>query len=268
MDSETPERVGEYIKAGRESMGLSVDEVSVITKIRAQYIEAIENGDFSVFPSPHLLKGYVKLLAKAVKADETKAAALLEADAGENFKGKHIEDIVGEKFKEEIQKSYEFKKRIIFIVFAGILVIILSYAAIKVYDYIKTSPRIHITLPFKSLYKHLAAGSTSGIGSSVKDNTAKIPETIAGHKSKINYAVVLKGNVVKRTWVAVKIDGGSTVTSMLYAGDKEVWKAKKRLRIKIGNAGGIILNYNGKDLGKPGSEKQVVTLTFPPKRKH
>jgi hypothetical protein len=261
MDSETPERVGEYLKASRESIGLAVDEVSLITKIRAQYIEAIENGDFSIFSSPHLLKGYVKLLAKTVKADEAKAAALLEAEAGENFKGRHIEDIVGKRFKEEIQKSEEFKKRIIVIVVAGIIVIILSYATIKVYEYIKTSPGIHIALPFKSLSKKLVPEG----GSSAKGKPAKIPEAIAGHKPEVNYAVVLKGNVVKRTWVAVKIDGGSTATSMLYAGDKEAWKAKKRLSIKIGNAGGIILNYNGKALGKPGGEKQVVTLTFPPK---
>ena len=263
MDSETPERIGEYLKASRESMGLAIDEVSLITKIGAQYIEAIENDDFSIFSSPHLLKGYVKLLAKTVKADEAKAAALLEAEAGENFKGKHIEDIVGKKFKEEIQKSEEFKKRIIVIVVAGILVIILSYATIKVYKYIKTSPGIYIVLPFKSLSKKLVPEG----GLSAKGKPAKIPEAIAGHKPEANYAIVLKGNVVKRTWVAVKIDGGSTATSMLYAGDKEIWKAKKRLRIKIGNAGGIILNYNGKALGKPGGEKQVVTLTFPPKHK-
>ena len=160
-----------------------------------------------------------------------------------------------------IRKSEEFKKRIIVIVVAGILVIILSYATIKVYEYIKTSPGIHIALPFKYISKKLVPEG----GSSAKGKPAKIPEAIAGHKSEMNYAVVLKGNVVKRTWVAVKIDGGITTTSMLYAGDKEAWKAKKRLRIKIGNAGGIILNYNGKALGKPGGEKQVVTLTFPPK---
>ena len=253
MDSETPKTVGEYLRTSRESRGLTVDEVSLITKIRAQYIEAIENGDFSIFSSPQLLKGYVKLIAKTVKADDTKAAALLEAEAGENFKGKHIEDIVGKRFKEEIRKSEDFKKRILAIVFAGILIVILSYAIIKVYEYIKTAPRIHIALPFQPPVKSLVSEGRP----SVNSKSVKIPKT--------NYAAVLKGKVIKRTWVAVKIDGGSTATSMLYAGDTEIWKAKKRIRIKIGNAGGIVLNYNGKDIGKPGTEKQVVTLNFPSK---
>ncbi|MHB1546491.1 MAG: helix-turn-helix domain-containing protein [bacterium] len=252
MDSEMPETSGEYLRNSRKSLGLTVDEVSNITKIRAQYIEAIENDDFAMFSSPHLLKGYIKLLAKTVKADEKKAAALLEAEAGENFKDKHIEDIVGKRFKEEIQKSKDFKKRILVIVFAGILIIILSYAIIKIYEYIKTAPRIHIAMPFQSRIKSL------------------VPEghpSVSGRPPKIraNYPVILKGKVIKRTWVAVKIDGGSAATSMLYAGDTETWKAKKRIRIKIGNAGGIVLNYNGKDIGSPGTEKQVVTLNFPPK---
>ena len=261
MDSETPETVGEYLRTSRESIGLTVDEISLITKIRVQYIEAIENDDFSMFSSPQLLKGYVKLLAKTVKADDAKTVALLESEAGENFKGKHIEDIVGKRFKEEIRKSEDFKKRILTIVFAGIFVIILSYAIIKVYKYIKTAPRIHIVLPFQSSIKSLVSPEHS----SVNGKPVKIKETIKRHKPKTNYAAVLKGKVIKRTWVAVKIDGGSAATSMLYAGDREVWKAKERLRIKIGNAGGIILNYNGKDIGKPGAEKQVVTLSFPPK---
>jgi hypothetical protein len=50
---------------------------------------------------------------------------------------------------------------------------------------------------------------------------------------------------------------------MLYPGTVKVWKAKKNLRIKIGNAGGILLSYNGKYLGKLGKNKEVITLNFP-----
>ncbi len=260
MESETPETAGEYLRTSRESIGLTREEVSLITKIRSQYIEAIENGDFSLFSSPQLLKGYVRLLAKTVKADDKKAVTLLEAEAGENFKNKQIEDIVGKRFKEKMQESEIFKKRILVIVSTGIFIIILLYTIIKVYKYIQTAPRINITLPFQSPIKSLVSREHPPVNA----KPVKSQETIKKQKLKTSYAAILKGRVIKRTWVAVKIDGGSTKTAMLYAGDKEVWKARKRIRIKIGNAGGIILNYNGKDIGKPGSEKQVVTLNFPP----
>jgi cytoskeleton protein RodZ len=260
MDSETPETAGEYLRTKREGLGLTREEISLITKIRSHYIESIENDNFSAFSSPQLLKGYVKLIAKTLKADDKEVLGLLEAGINENFKDKHIEDIVGERFKEERQKAEKLKKKVLIIVLAGFLIIILSYAAIKAvkfYKFVLTKPGIHILLPFQSSIKSMPVPAHSS------------PEGAKGAAKKVqltHYAAVLKGKAIKRTWVAVKIDGENSKTLMLYPGDTEVWKAKKRLDIKIGNAGGIILNYNGKNLGKIGAEKQVVTLNFPPER--
>ncbi len=77
MESEDSyyETVGEYLKAKRKSCGLETIDIAKNTRINLSYIEAIENDDFSVFSSPQLLKGYVKLLAKTVKADEKKAVS-------------------------------------------------------------------------------------------------------------------------------------------------------------------------------------------------
>ncbi|MGC8554964.1 MAG: helix-turn-helix domain-containing protein [Candidatus Acidulodesulfobacterium sp.] len=240
------ETVGEYLKASRKSCGLETAEIAKTTKINASYIEAIENDDFSMFSSPQLLKGYIKLLAKTVKADEKKAVSLLESELKTNFTGKVVEDIVGEKFKEEIKKSQNFRRKFLFILIGGILIILLSYVSLKIYRYINT----------------LRASETHSISIASKkkqNNNIK--------KSQKKYGVLLKAKIVKKTWVAVKIDKKSTKTSMLYPKESKTWKADKRLRIKIGNAGGIILNYNGKNIGKPGKEGQVITLFFPPKEK-
>ncbi|MHB1703839.1 MAG: helix-turn-helix domain-containing protein [bacterium] len=241
------ETVGEYLSTSRKSSMLGIAEVSNITKINASYIEAIENDDFSLFSSPQLLKGYIKLLAKTVNADEKKAVSLFESELKSNFTGKAVEDIVGEKFKEEIKRSQSFRRKFLFILFGGILIIILSYVSLKLYGYMKT----------------LRASETHKVSMPLNSPAAVNPV-----KKKLKkYGILLKGKIVKKTWVAVKIDERHTKTSMLYPEESKTWKADKRLRIKIGNAGGIILNYNGKDIGKPGKEGQVVTLFFPPKKK-
>jgi hypothetical protein len=249
------ETVGEYLKTSRKSCGFETAEISKITKINASYIEAIENDDFSLFSSPQLLKGYVKLLAKTVKADEKKAVSLLESELKTNFTGKVVEDIVGEKFKEEIKKSQNFRRKFLFILFGGILIIILSYISLKLYGYIKT---------LRTAETHRASMQLNPL-SAANTSKKKLNNSIKGSQKK--YGVLLKAKIVKKTWVAVKIDEKSTKTSMLYPNESKTWKADKRLRIKIGNAGGIILNYNGKNIGKPGKEGQVITLFFPPKKK-
>ncbi|MHB8231855.1 MAG: helix-turn-helix domain-containing protein [bacterium] len=260
MDSEAPKTAGDYLRTKRESLGLTREEISLTTKIRPQYIEAVENGNFSMFSSPQLLKGYIKLIAKTLKADDKEALILLEAEINENFKGKHIEDIVGERFKEERQKTEKLKKRVLIIVFVGFFVIILSYAAVKVYEFARTKPAIHIVLPFQSSIESIISKPVPLHYNKPENGNGIVKKTQSTH-----YAAVLKGKAIKRTWVAVKIDGENSKALMLYPGDTEVWKAKRRLKIKIGNAGGIILNYNGENLGKPGVEKQVITLNFPPK---
>lgn len=254
--------IGKYLKARREGAGLTVEQVSGITRIRGEYIELIEKEDFSSFTSQHLLKGYIKLIAKTVMADEKEALRLLESVIKNNFKDKNVDDIVGNRFKEEKEKTDRFRKRIAVIVAAALAVILLSYATVKLFRFVKS---INV-----EKYFSFSGGKTpaqvspktpapvTGAG----NNEAGQPQAPAANTLK--YPVVLKGAVIEKTWVAVRIDGGSSVTSMLYPGDKEEWDADKSLKIKIGNGAGIDLEYNGKNIGKPGAEKQVVTLRFPP----
>ncbi len=250
MKTETAVKTaGEYLKSEREALGFTRKRISGITKIGLRYIEAIENNDSSLFSSPQLLKGYVKLIAKALEIDDKKVLGLLEPEMKKSFDGRYTEDIVGSRFKEERRRAEIFKKKVFIITLAGISVITLSYLILRVHKFAVTG---HITFPFQSVSR------------TVKYSSERKPHN--GTKT-VHYAVVLKGKVIKKTWVAFKIDGGKSKTSMLYPGSTEVWRAQKRLRIKIGNAGGIIMSYNGKNLGKPGTEKQVVTLDFPSKHK-
>ena len=42
------------------------------------------------------------------------------------------------------------------------------------------------------------------------------------------------------------------------------WSFAGSAVLKIGNAGGIALKFDGKDLGVPGKPGQVLNLKFPP----
>lgn len=244
------ETIGEYFKLKREESGLTYSKISGITKIRPQYIEAIEENDFSLFSSPQILKGYVKLIAKTIGADEEYVLNLLEPQLKEGFKNKNVKDILGERFKEEKRKSHRLRKRILITVLACLLIIILSLASLRIFEFFKFGNRGLVTATFHSSKK-------IALNRHLKKK----------RKNNLEYAVVLKGKVIKRTWVAVRIDNKGQKTYMLYPGDVKTWKAKKTMGIKIGNAGGISLNYNGKSLGKLGKEKEVITLSFPAESK-
>ena len=60
----------------RESCDLNIEQLADITKIRAEFIEALENEDFSKLPGLVFAKGFVKNLARFYKISDT---SLLQA---------------------------------------------------------------------------------------------------------------------------------------------------------------------------------------------
>ncbi|MEN6466757.1 MAG: RodZ domain-containing protein [Syntrophaceae bacterium] len=67
------------------------------------------------------------------------------------------------------------------------------------------------------------------------------------------------------TWISVTEDGSQPYQIMLRPGDNLERTAGKFL-LDIGNAGGIVVNFNGSDMGVPGRSGQVVHLVLPPEQ--
>jgi tetratricopeptide (TPR) repeat protein len=65
------------------------------------------------------------------------------------------------------------------------------------------------------------------------------------------------------TWIVITIDDSEPKEMLLQQGDRVKWSAKNVFSLKIGNAGGIKLVFDGKEIGPIGEEGQVVNLTLP-----
>ncbi len=67
-----------------------------------------------------------------------------------------------------------------------------------------------------------------------------------------------------KTWVFVNIDGGESKEMLLNQGERITWSAKNVFSLKIGNAGGITLIFDGREIGPLGEKGQVISLKLPP----
>jgi transcriptional regulator with XRE-family HTH domain len=250
------ETVGKYLTTEREKQNLTQNDIARITKISPAYIQAIEDDNFLAFPSSYTIKGYIKSIAAVIKADEFYALKLYES-ANKNIYGNEHEDIVKQKFIEEHQKSIKLKKRLFI---SAAIIIIIIFIIIGFINIKKAIRKDNISSKLFSIFsaKHKPVN---------KKKLLKNKFTYSKHNKQNNYyRVMLKGKVIRKTWVDVSIDNGREKQSMLYPGVVKIWKAKKKLHIKIGNAGGILLSYNGKYLGKLGKNKEVITLNLPEKK--
>lgn len=72
--------VAQQLRHAREAQGLTVHQLADVTKIRTDHIEALEEGDYSVFSAQIYIRGFVKACARALKLNEAQIIATLDAE--------------------------------------------------------------------------------------------------------------------------------------------------------------------------------------------
>jgi cytoskeletal protein RodZ len=72
--------VAEQLSAGRAAKNLTVQQVADVTKIRTDYVRALEEGNFSAFSATIYIRGSVKSYAMFLKLDVPAILATLEAE--------------------------------------------------------------------------------------------------------------------------------------------------------------------------------------------
>lgn len=74
--------------------------------------------------------------------------------------------------------------------------------------------------------------------------------------------VSVRVDATDRTWLEYSIDDGAAAGANLEPGQSQTFGAQTHLVLRIGNAGGVRLTYNGRGLGVPGRANQVRHLVF------
>lgn len=277
--------IGSDLKSARESKRISLETVSKRTKIAVKYLEALEEDRYDIFPSHTYAKGFIRAYAKVVGLDQTlltrqfntqaqpedvriepmNAEAELEKNLGwrptlhrpqvfkqpEENADLNLEMVEEEPSRHEAalvrQRASALRRRKwgrwassaaagLFIL--GLAIIVVFYAA-KLLSNIKWGgPKTDTT---------------------ASDTTGYQPVSIADKYQHL----VLKG--LDKSWVLVTIDDGQSSSSIdLDQGETKTYKALKNFKVRLGNAGGVQIQYNGKLIPLLGTAGQVVEIQLPP----
>jgi tetratricopeptide (TPR) repeat protein len=118
-----------------------------------------------------------------------------------------------------------------------------------------------MTLP-SSEVKHTVPPAPSETGHTVPPSSSEVAHKTpveAKHDTLHTLELIAEDT----TWVLITIDDSESKEMLLQQGDRIKLSAKKDFSLKIGNAGGIKLIFDGKEIGPLGEEDQVVTLKLP-----
>lgn len=245
--------IGTTLATARETAGLSLEDVAAATRIRRTLVQNIEDDDFSGCGGDFYARGHLRNIAVAVGLDP--APLLAEFDAS------HIEAAPAratEVFEAETSVWKEGRGRPNWsAAMAAALVLVLAYGIVQAFSSGGSDP--------KGL--DVAGGSTS---TSAPATTATSPSpTPSGGGSAVAQAPRGKVTVVvsarDRSWVQVTTNTGQELfQGLLENGQQKTFTDKTRLRLVIGNAGGVDLAVNGTDIGAPGRRGQVARVQFTP----
>lgn len=248
---------GEILKKKREELGYNLKEIAKTLRIRSDYLKAIEEGTFEKLPVEVYTKGYIREYAKFLKTDpEAVIKSYMEkiAPPVAEIPPPPAENTEPSVEKEKTNQKYSATAITLSAVAAAALLIVLS---------------LFIFVPEGPLSEKTAASSPStlqpGSLAQEKENVEKAKTEVAvnSQEDKTVKEHSLEILASDKTWILATIDNAESKELLLNKGESTKLSAKDGFSIKIGNAGGIRLIFDGKDMGVPGESGKVITLNLP-----
>lgn len=108
--------------------------------------------------------------------------------------------------------------------------------------------------------KSSAANVSNPLSSDASTEASPVDLTAAGNVSKISLQI----HATQESWVQITADGKVLISEVLSPSTHKSFRATKEMVVKLGNAGGVELSYNGKPLPQFPPEMKSRTLTFTP----
>lgn len=257
------EPLGDRLRKARESLGLSIEDVHNATKIRVAYLVAMEEGRFSELPGEVYVRGFLKSVGKAVGIDGDEL--VIEYDRIRKD-SKTEEPKANSREKEDTHKRRKAARVVCFAAIGLLLVAFLfasmflgkpenGFDANTVDTLAPQNDSCDIQEMTYGNNEQHETGEDAKENSTGASDTGQVNDSEEGHE--------LMAVITERCWVRVISDGHKVFERTMLPGDEEIWKAKEEIRIRLGNAGGVDLTYNGFHMGPPGKSGDVIELSFP-----
>jgi cytoskeletal protein RodZ len=236
--------VGTHLHGARERCGTTLRQVSDVTKISVQTLEAIEREDFSRLPGGIITRGYLRAFATAV--DENPEEIVREYLA-QYPPSTTLEDVCTAPVPE-INDARPLRE---FLLLLGSVVV--AYA---LYAGLEAPAQAPAVAP--------EYGSETAIG------TPTLPEktTVATHGSVAvaeegSEGLYLEIQPTGLCWISARADGQLVLHRLVDGGERVTVTAREQVVLRVGEPGKFSYRVNGTDgrpIGEPG-KPVTVTIT-------
>jgi cytoskeleton protein RodZ len=235
------EALGERFRAAREARGLSLSDVADQIRIRSVYLQAIEDDAWNTIGPPVYIRGFLRTYGRFLGIDPEAAVAA--------FNRTQPAASAAPAREPEFDEPPARRGTLLIWVASGVAVLLIAFV---VYNELtmRGTPTVAASTP-----PGAAAASPSPPGAAATPSAK--PQTLAAAGGPKTLALVLSAP----SWLRVTVDGSVSMEGTFPAGTSKTFHGKNAL-VRIGNAGGVEVYVDGKDVGKLGRSGDVIEHAF------
>ena len=249
--------IGEHLRQARLAKSITIDDIAINTRIRPDFLQALEEGRASELPEAVFIQGFIRRYCDEIGIESTP----ITSKFGDLF-------LTVEKYDENTNIE---KKSNIYIPLAVPYILLLAAASFGLF-YILNPRRSPEPAPQKTSSTNptkLASSlnptatpvvSSSAVSSPLSTTTTTTLTPTPSANSKVEVGIELQG----KSWVRVTVDGKTEFEGELEKGHKQTWTGTKEVAIRSGNAGAVLVSANKKPPVLMGANDDVKQVIYTP----
>jgi len=293
---------GAQLKQERERKGVTLEDISLTTKIGTRMLRALEEEHFDQLPGGIFNKGFIRAYARCLGMDEEQAIADYLVATGATPSAKKSENDEGPILEPPSREETPATAGVPWGTFAVVLLIVaLGFAAWGFYSRESekeasesaspaprataanppsTSPPATVEPPQHGQKPAESADSSATTSHPIEPPVAtavatqpipspavsSAPATSANSQPRppvpSNAPLLLIIKAREDSWLSISVDGEIVTRALLTAPAQKSVRAQNEIVIKAGNVGALDFEFNGKKLPTQGDYGEVKTLTF------
>lgn len=254
-------RIGQKLKAGRETRAISINEISASTKIHPGFLEKIENGDLENLPNLAFVKGFVRNFIQALGLEDPDLEAEIRAlNPKTDEDAKQVMPVSQVHLLEVEERRFSLVKLGVYLVLFAALGGIGYFLYIGIGDENTDPPgksadttQVPAKKPNENGAKPAGEKGAGKTSPATKTGSAPPPQAQAAPK---NLNLTIRG--LERTWVRLTIDKKPPVDVLMEISETQRWEADQEFRLIVGKSQGVAVFLNGLDFPLPKEPNRLI----------
>jgi len=242
------------LRTAREEKGVSLAQAEAATMIRRAYLQGLEDDDYTVLPGTVYVKGFIRNYAMYLGLDAGHALSLYHREHPDQSQQIVAPATIKPRGTSQLITGGTIA--------SGLLLIVISIFSVYIYRQVQAFREAQPAAVAAALVPTptpIPPTPTTAANSVALQVPALEPTPSA---TPVPSGAEVTAKVSADAWMQVMVDGQRKFEGTLKAGQSETWKGNADVFLWVGNAGGVSVTFNGKELGTLGAKGEIVKKDF------